>query len=906
MTNRWHFIDDKGTFQLPDPQHTSYLYFPLLNEAGMVSSITPMLNGDAKTGQNSFLLLPTSAEDLHNSRSARNFWLKINGDQVWSATGNSAAQTAARNTDAEDNVTLTAGFLWHTITRTHHALGLQAEVTNFVPVGEDTLELMRVKITNTGEIPLRLTPTAAIPIYGRSADNLRDHRHVTSLLHRITCTETGVQVCPTLSFDERGHPRNETIYAVLGVEGDGTKPVGFFPDVESFVGEGGTLDWPAAVVEQGMPLHPAGTVVNGYEAMGGIRFKEIQLGAKEEKTYILVLCIREGALQPEAILRRFGTQARFEAALQKAQTYWLDKIGTLRFETGDSQFDNWLKWVALQPILRRRIGNSFLPYHDYGRGGRGWRDLWQDTLALLFMDTRDVGKILQGHFAGVRMDGSNATIIGINSGEFKADRNDIPRVWMDHGLWPLLTTHLYINQSGNLEFLLQDQVYFKDKLSHRARKRDQRWSPELGTFVQTQSGEVYRGSILEHMLVQHLTAFFNVGKHNNILLEDADWNDALDMANENGESVAFTAFYSGNLRILGELCQALAAQGREDIPLLKELITLLDTLSVPVDYGAYTDKRERLQEYFARTNHVVSGEQVNVPLEALAQDLFAKADWLAEHLRTQEWIAIGNSSGWFNSYYDNQGSRVEGKFGDEVRMMLSGQVFTLMFDIASAEQAGHIVQSADRYLFDETVGGYRLNTDFLEKVSGLGRVFGFAFGHKENGAMFSHMAMMYANALYKRKLIPAGWKVFKTIYEFSQDFSKSHMYPGIPEYFSQRGRGMYPYLTGSASWLLLTLLTEVFGVRGQLGDLLLEPKLMPEQFSAEGNTCVHTLFAGRKFRICYHNPGLLPYVDYCIRQVDLNGSTILQNGKEKTVCIPADEISSLPDVVTLDVYLDEI
>ena len=36
--------------------------------------------------------------------------------------------------------------------------------------------------------------------------------------------------------------------------------------------------------------------------------------------------------------------------------------------------------------------------------------------------------------------------------------------------------------------------------------------------------------------------------------------------------------------------------------------------------------------------------------------------------------------------------------------------------------------------FDPDVGGYRLNTDFGEVMFTLGRAFGFAFGHKENGA----------------------------------------------------------------------------------------------------------------------------------------------------------------------------
>ncbi len=78
----------------------------------------------------------------------------------------------------------------------------------------------------------------------------------------------------------------------------------------------------------------------------------------------------------------------------------LKKISTLRFVTNDNQFDNWLRWVTLQPILRQQMGNSFLPYHDYGRGGRGWRDLWQDVNAALLMGNKDLADTLSGYFAG--------------------------------------------------------------------------------------------------------------------------------------------------------------------------------------------------------------------------------------------------------------------------------------------------------------------------------------------------------------------------------------------------------------------------------------------------------------------------------------------------------------------------
>ena len=79
----WRFVNEAGTFRLQDPHKTNYLYFPLVNAAGMMSAITPMLHGDIKTGQNNFLMTPVSVEDLHNSRSARNFWVYVEGLGAW-------------------------------------------------------------------------------------------------------------------------------------------------------------------------------------------------------------------------------------------------------------------------------------------------------------------------------------------------------------------------------------------------------------------------------------------------------------------------------------------------------------------------------------------------------------------------------------------------------------------------------------------------------------------------------------------------------------------------------------------------------------------------------------------------------------------------------------------------------
>lgn len=138
------------------------------------------------------------------------------------------------------------------------------------------------------------------------------------------------------------------------------------------------------------------------------------------------------------------TPVKAAAALEEVRQHW-QKLVNVEFATGDSVRDNYLKWVCFQPILRRIFGCSFLPYHDYGKGGRGWRDLWQDCLALLIMDPGDVRGMIVDNYGGVRMDGTNATIIGEKQGEFVADRNNITRVWMDHAFWPLVTTEFYLN-----------------------------------------------------------------------------------------------------------------------------------------------------------------------------------------------------------------------------------------------------------------------------------------------------------------------------------------------------------------------------------------------------------------------------------------------------------------------------
>ena len=845
--NGYEYTGDNGAFRLEDADRCSYLYFPAAAASGMMSSLTPELGGDLKTGQNTFVLQPVSSEDLHSNRGTRNFWLRMSDGKLVSATGNSVWQRALPP-DRKDKVTVEGKALSHKVTRVIADPAITSEVLTFVPVETgDAIELTRIRITNSGSSDITFVPTYAVPIYGRSADNIRDHRNVTSMLNRISVTSSGIVNDPTLTFDERGHQRNTCVYGGFAYDiSSDLPPISFCPTTEEFIGEGGTFDCPS-FPSTGKPSYTEGGRADGFEVMAAAQFTEKTLAPGQSCEYVTALAFMnmgDAADSEEDLARHASALAEmagkylkadsFEAEYRKQEEYWEIK-NNIRFHTADKDFDNWMYWVGIQPMLRRIYGCSFLPHHDYGKGGRGWRDLWQDCLALIIMDPSDVRGMLCDNFGGVRPDGSNATIIGSGRGEFIADRNGITRVWMDHAMWPFMTMELYIKQSGDIRILDETAPYFTDRQVMRGQmllESDESIKPSSGT-------------LLEHLLVQNLTAYFDVGEHGHMKLRGADWNDALDMAKDRGESVAFTAAYCGNFRRFASVLRKYAeVTGKTSVTAASEIARLLGT-------GEGDSFDGILSTYCSEVVNGFSGGTREYAIEDLASDLEAKASRIEAHIRQTEWYTDPEGYSRYNGYYDNSGRPLEKDGG----MMLTGQVFTVMSSVATSDQVAQIVKSADRYLYDKSLGGYKLNTDFKQIKTDMGRMFGFAYGQKENGAVFSHMAVMYGNALYGRGFAKEGWKVIGSLYEHASDFESSRIYPGIPEYFDPRGRGVYHYLTGAASWLMLTVLTEMFGVKGEYGDLKFEPKLLPEHFDPEGCAGVQMVFGGLPLKITYKGPG---------------------------------------------------
>ncbi|MCX5669604.1 MAG: cellobiose phosphorylase, partial [Candidatus Omnitrophica bacterium] len=237
---------------------------------------------------------------------------------------------------------------WQRMSRKNKKVGLKSEILSFIPIGPDAVELMQVVITNVSNRKISFIPYVAIPLYARSADNLRDHRHVTSLLTRIKEEKYGIKVKPTLLFNESGHRPNNTVYYVAACDNQGRGPQYIYPTQEIFCGESGDLEAPEAVFENKLPQK---TFIQGKEPMGAMRFGKITLPPGAQTTYIIVMGISQKDSNLSSLINKFGKSTKVNVYFEKTISFWQKQAKLLDISSGNDHFDNWLRWVNIQPVL---------------------------------------------------------------------------------------------------------------------------------------------------------------------------------------------------------------------------------------------------------------------------------------------------------------------------------------------------------------------------------------------------------------------------------------------------------------------------------------------------------------------------------------------------------------------------
>jgi hypothetical protein len=74
--------------------------------------------------------------------------------------------------------------------------------------------------------------------------------------------------------------------------------------------------------------------------------------------------ISENDCNLNSLINKFNSNAKVQAKLKTTKDYWASQSKVLDVVSGNQNFDNWLRWVNIQPTLRKIFGCSFLPDFD--------------------------------------------------------------------------------------------------------------------------------------------------------------------------------------------------------------------------------------------------------------------------------------------------------------------------------------------------------------------------------------------------------------------------------------------------------------------------------------------------------------------------------------------------------------
>ena len=793
----------------------------------------------------------------------RNVWVRLENGLTWPLNWIYGQQFCS------DRLTSVFGQGYSRLSNESSALQLHGEAIVFVPI-RDKVELMLVSLTNTGDRVRTFDIIPTIPIFGGSRAYTEYHRDVVRLYNKSRIKHY-LEIHPGLEWVE-GHTEKSDVRYFMAVDSEsGAKGDRIYTDRERFLGPRG-WDEPIAIKAD----IPSAKQCLGKEAVGAIEYRKVALKPGESFKFVVVTGIADNAAQRSVLIKKYSYQ-RALPALSRVKKFWKRHSSAVKIKTLDPDFDfSWNGWWAQQLMIRCWFGNTGHPQYDYGSDFSGWREIWQDMMGALLVNPSAGREHLLASLEGIRLDGTNATRFFARTKKFGTD--ETRGIWCDHPYWTTPTVVLFIDYQGAPELLLVNGLrYFRDIYLSRGERKDTQWKPGSTGWLMTRSGRPATGTVLEHLLVQVLTMFYDVGKTGLILQKRADWNDGLDQV-WGGTNTTFSMGLVKNLNDLADRLEVLKKSRKiNTVQLAEELKILLEKQG----RGKLNPnkQRARLKTYLKKVDTRVSGKRVGVKIKDLVEDLRSKAEAMKRTINRVAW-----NGGYYIGYFYADGKPVDSIFSKrraDRLIMLLPQAYALICDICEGERQSRVINSLWEYLWDKDNGGLKLNWPaFRQFDPKIGRLTGFAPGTKENNAIFSHANLFTIYGLLRQKLGAEAGRIWHGLNPLGKDQTITLTNgPWFPEYYisndneNDSGKAEYPLLTASPGWIRFIFHQYFFGIRGTIDGLLLDPCLPPgPQFS---RCSIEFDFRGARYRVNYHNP--LQKANAKIKRLRVDGKEVKGN-----------------------------
>ncbi|SET38741.1 GH36-type glycosyl hydrolase domain-containing protein [Thalassotalea agarivorans] len=251
--------------------------------------------------------------------------------------------------------------------------------------------------------------------------------------------------------------------------------------------------------------------------------------------------------------------------------------------------------------------------------------------------------------------------------------------------------------------------------------------------------------------------------------------------------------------------------------------------------------------------------------------------------------AAANNYFWHNQWF-GRGITDEGRlFGTDKdaqgSMFLNPQSWAFLSGALDKSKFAQITDLIDQHL-NTPFGVQMLAPAYTEMVEDVGRVTQKFPGVAENGSVYNHATAFYIYSLYQAGLADKAYAALNTMIPNLEDASIRGQLPNfIPNYYrgdyagnpDTAGVSSQLFNTGTVAWVYRIVIEELCGLKGQKGDLLIQPKLPSHwQFLQ-----VKRYFQGAHFEVNYQRKAVQE-IEVFVDSQSINGNIITTISPQNT------------------------
>jgi len=297
--------------------------------------------------------------------------------------------------------------------------------------------------------------------------------------------------------------------------------VSYAGDRTEFIGRGGTLARPLALLQGGDPGASELSRRTGIfaESCGAVQ-TTIDLPSKCDATVIILLGCTSSREEAKALVGTYGRPSAYDDALASSARHWEQVTAQVQVKTPDRAMDILLNgWLLYQTLSCRLWART--AFYQAG-GAFGFRDQLQDSLALLHTDSAITRAQILHNAAHQYEEGD------VQHWWHEETHKGIRTRFSDDLLWLPYAVSRYMEHTGDVDILQQHIPFLHSEVLKAG---------ELERYEDTVVA-IEQGTLLEHCkrAIEHALAF---GVHGIPLMGIGDWNDGMNRvgAKGRGESV---------------------------------------------------------------------------------------------------------------------------------------------------------------------------------------------------------------------------------------------------------------------------------------------------------------------------------------------------------------------------------